>query len=197
MSIMMRARDIPADLLEFFEPVGAGAPDFIKWAPEPLKEGHYAAFPRWLPRLAIQAGTSERGCCPGCGAPWLRVISTRYEPHGDSAKSQVKTTYGERTSGDTDKGKFRPQEMPYGRASKIETTEGWRPSCACGVGQPAVPATVLDCFGGSGTTGIEANALGRHAVLCELQEKYVAIAHKRLSREPVSLFAWQEEAAGG
>ena len=32
--------------------------------PEPLKEAHYAAFPRKLVEPMVKAGTSERGCCP-------------------------------------------------------------------------------------------------------------------------------------
>ena len=43
-----------------------------------------------------------------------------------------------------------------------------------------VGGTVLDPFGGSGTTGLVANNLGRNAVLIELNENYVDIAKKRL-----------------
>ncbi len=34
---------------------------------------HPARFPTEIPRRAIRAGTSDRGCCPQCGAPWKRV----------------------------------------------------------------------------------------------------------------------------
>ena len=40
--------------------------------------------------------------------------------------------------------------------------------------------TVLDPFGGSGTTGLVANNLGRNAVLIELNKDYVDIAKKRI-----------------
>ena len=43
-----------------------------------------------------------------------------------------------------------------------------------------VGGTVLDPFGGSGTTGLVANNLGRDAVLIELNKDYVDIAKKRL-----------------
>ena len=39
---------------------------------------------------------------------------------------------------------------------------------------------VLDPFGGSGTTGLVANQLGREAILIELNKDYVDIAKKRL-----------------
>jgi DNA modification methylase len=38
----------------------------------------------------------------------------------------------------------------------------------------------LDPFGGSGTTGLVANNLGRDAILIELNEEYVEIAKKRI-----------------
>ena len=40
--------------------------------------------------------------------------------------------------------------------------------------------TVLDPFGGSGTTAQVANNLNRNAILCELNSDYVQIAKKRL-----------------
>jgi len=44
-----------------------------------------------------------------------------------------------------------------------------------------VGGTVLDPFGGSGTTGLVANNLGRDAVLIELNKDYVDIAKKRIN----------------
>ncbi|MBI3444398.1 MAG: site-specific DNA-methyltransferase [Magnetospirillum sp.] len=40
--------------------------------------------------------------------------------------------------------------------------------------------TVLDPFGGAGTTGLVADRLGRHAILCELNPEYVAMAERRI-----------------
>ncbi len=40
--------------------------------------------------------------------------------------------------------------------------------------------TVIDPFGGSGTTGLVAQALGRHAILIELNPEYAAMAERRL-----------------
>jgi len=42
-----------------------------------------------------------------------------------------------------------------------------------------VGGTVLDPFGGSGTTGMVANQHGRNAILCELNPAYVELAKKR------------------
>ena len=43
--------------------------------------------------------------------------------------------------------------------------------------------TVLDPFGGSGTTGIVAVNNNRHAVLCELSQEYIDLAKDRINQE--------------
>ena len=37
---------------------------------------HFATFPNELPRRCILAGTSEKGVCSDCGAPWARVVDS-------------------------------------------------------------------------------------------------------------------------
>lgn len=46
-----------------------------------------------------------------------------------------------------------------------------------------VGGTVLDPFGGAGTTGLVADRNGRNAVLCELNPEYAAMAERRLSAD--------------
>lgn len=41
--------------------------------------------------------------------------------------------------------------------------------------------TVLDPFGGAGTTGLVADRLGRNAILCELNPEYAAMADQRIT----------------
>jgi DNA modification methylase len=59
----------------------AGAPDATRgrnlrnvWTivTAPYAEAHFATFPPLLAERCIRAGTSERGCCAACGAPWVR-----------------------------------------------------------------------------------------------------------------------------
>ena len=47
----------------------------IATAPYPAL--HFATFPPKLIEPMILAGTSERGCCPECGAPWERDFADK------------------------------------------------------------------------------------------------------------------------
>ncbi len=38
----------------------------------PRRGDHFAVFPDDIPETCIKAGTSARGCCPGCLNPWVR-----------------------------------------------------------------------------------------------------------------------------
>jgi DNA modification methylase len=52
-----------------------------------------------------------------------------------------------------------------------------------------VNGTVLDPFGGSGTSGEVALEEGRNAILIELNPEYITLAHKRLAGTQLPLFA--------
>jgi len=104
MSIILEAKDIPADLLEYFEPIVNGKSDVFKVATQPFKEAHFATFPPALIEPCILAG------CP-------------------------------------------------------------------------VGGTVLDPFGGAGTTGLVADRLQRDAILIELNPEYAAMAKERITAD--------------
>lgn len=55
---------------------GSGANARSVWTipTEPTPFAHFATWPQELCRRMILAGTSERGCCPTCGAPWRRTV---------------------------------------------------------------------------------------------------------------------------
>jgi DNA modification methylase len=58
-----------------YNPLGRNQRNVWHLGPEPYAEAHFATFPTEIPRRAILAGTSEKGACPDCGAPWKRVAT--------------------------------------------------------------------------------------------------------------------------
>jgi adenine-specific DNA methylase len=65
--------------------------------------------------------------------------------------------------------------------NKVETT-GWRPTCTCPPAEPE-PCTILDPFGGAGTTGLVADRMGRDAILIELNPEYAEMAKRRIEHD--------------
>jgi hypothetical protein len=58
-------------------------------------------------------------------------------------------------------------------------TTGWQPTCTCNAA--IVPATVLDPFGGSGTTAATACALGRNAISIDISTDYIQLQEERIA----------------
>ena len=143
-------------------------------SPEPFSDAHFATFPTEIPRRAILAGTSAKGVCPQCGAPWMRV--TRDSDGYAALPSARRNTKGYASRG-LEAGNRYGSETPG--VTRQTVTTGWQPSCRCDAGEP-IPATVLDPFGGAGTTALAANRNGRHAILCELNPTYADMARRRL-----------------
>ena len=137
-------------------------------SPEPFAEAHFATFPTIIPKRAILAGTSEQGCCPTCGAGWVRVV----EKQEAERRNSERRTPGGQTPNHIARYK--------GDAACQVDTIGWQPSCDCG--RPDVtPCTVLDPFAGSGTSLAVALSLGRRAIGIELNPEYVCLAHRRIA----------------
>jgi DNA modification methylase len=156
-------------------------------ATQPYPGAHFAVFPEALVVPCIKAGTSERGVCPECGAPWERVVEvTRPEGYMESY-ADVDTDYMT-NSGRRGGWEARSLSSIYGTATgTTRETTGWRPSCAHDA-EP-VPAVVLDPFAGSGTVGKVANKLSRRAVLIELNAEYIEQAGTRNQNEVLGLVA--------
>ena len=53
----------------------------------------------------------------------------------------------------------------------------WQRQCNCETNETK-SGTVLDCFGGSGTTGIVADNFNRNSILIELNAEYIEVAKK-------------------
>jgi len=182
------------------------------WAlgPEPYPEAHFATFPTAVPRKAIAASTSERGCCPECGAPWRRVVARQRrldgavpvtgsfsrpdEPFRIPANGigHWRYTTTERTTGwqptcrhydDRYRSEFPQARRPRKREQRHVSADWWR-RVRHQPGKPdwpTVPAVVLDPFAGSGTTLAVARTMGRRAAGVELQDAYLPLIQARVA----------------
>jgi DNA modification methylase len=253
-------------------------------ATQPYPEAHFATFPTSIPERCIKAGTSEKGCCPKCGAPWVRVVEKKVVQNDPIISDDRKDLHGPTYP-------RHRQSIPGGQSlvGYDSSTTGWRPTCKCsgpdleiinsplgngsspdptlltgrkGMSRPRkdvegtrpitrheqreyaeqlkksphleemrqdagmamdhylrtdrsgarpipqdllekwleagwlcrievpeckpptpIPCTVLDPFGGSGTTALVAAKMGRDAVLIELKPEYAEMAAKRIRKD--------------
>jgi len=96
----------------------------------PYRGAHFATFPPALVEPCILAGTSAKGVCPECGAPWERVIERPTPPDSaftgtenvpdDLVKRGWNAAGGKRGSGQ--------KYQNWLNEHPLETT-GWRPTC--------------------------------------------------------------------
>lgn len=140
---------------------------------EPFPDAHFAVFPRRLAELCILAGTSEKGCCPVCGAPWKREVKRERLLDGEATVSGGWPVDGGRRLG--------PQGVGHWRFATRMETVSWRPTCACEKekNDGSDRCVVLDPFGGAGTTTLVAAALGRGSIYIELNPDYTKMALER------------------
>jgi DNA modification methylase len=147
---------------------------------KPYTGAHFAVYPTELIDPCILAGTSEHGNCADCGVAWVRETKNeriarnqldpadiRYRPNNyDGAYADI--------NGKGDAG--------YTQV----VTVGWKQQCACETTN-VVPATVLDPFSGSGTTGVVSLLKGRDYIGIELNPEYAKLSENRIEQE-VGLF---------
>ena len=154
--------------------MGANKRDVWTIATQPYAGDHFATFPEKLVETCILAGTPVHGVCAECGAPWTRMVERSIVPH--DAPNEYGSKNGQRLGQARDS--LRERGGANGNPFDAGTTRGGWPTCAHGA--DVVPATILDPFCGSGTTGVVALRQGRSFLGIELHPKYVALARQRI-----------------
>jgi DNA modification methylase len=151
---------------------------------KPYRGAHFATFPMDLVRPMILASTSERGCCAECGAPLERVVVKGPpcpEPeHRHPEKRLEPGQAGNASAGNMGfrASKLSGKEMGEWKAAHPDETVDWQPTCDH-PSPTTIPCTVLDPFGGSGTTAQVALELGCNAIVRELNAEYIPLIHQR------------------
>lgn len=148
---------------------------------------HFATFTPELPMICIQAGTSQYGVCVHCGAPYKRILKPT------AAYKEILGKGYHDHSQDEEKGMMQGRKRntqnkmrEAGMLAAEYETKGWSPTCFCyGPGEigEVVPATVLDIFGGSGVTAVQASKLGRDFIMIEGNPESVKIIESELSKK--------------
>ncbi len=163
-------------------------------ATQPFSEAHFATYPPALIEPCIQAGTSEKGCCSKCGAPWMRATKLTAPDGREAVVTQGRSAKGPDGKPLIGNNMTHPGEKGSFNATKgvlRREFAGWVAQCECNASM--VQATVLDPFFGAGTTGLVADRLGRNCIGIELNPEYAAIAQRRLNAD-AGLFSEVEAA---
>jgi len=137
---------------------------------------HFAVFPQKLVEPCVKASTSERGVCPACGEPWVRIVEKKWKHQKQSEKMREQDVEGNPMN----RGGHHNDGLPYEGETRLM---GWKQNCDCEPQAP-IPAIVLDPFIGSGTTAIVSKNLGRNFIGIDLSSDYCKMAQKRLSQIP-------------
>ena len=133
---------------------------------KPFKGAHFATFPMDLIEPCVLAGCPEK-ICVDCGKPYERVMQ---KPKQLEVKRGRRAGTDDRLIGGV-LDKYTRENPPIDL--------GLQKQCDCETNETKA-GTVLDPFGGSGTTAQVANDNRRDSILCELSADYIEIAKKRL-----------------
>lgn len=168
-------------------------------ATAPFKDAHFATFPPKLIEPCVKAGTSEKGQCSECGAPWVQEVGRPCASCGGFIPTQGKSCpdcgfindwKAERTpsaafrAADWNKpGSSTPRKLgASGKNASLPAqprlTRDWHPSCSHD--SAPVPQVILDPFAGAGTTGLVATRMDRRFIGLELNPEYAIMARYRI-----------------
>ena len=156
--------------------------------PDHLGVDHFAAFPTEWPRRIIQ-GWSPRGICVECGEGRRPVVDRKPMEFRPSPRNLIrKDEQGTALIGNNAGGTMlSPAETTITGEACACVIHDERHCVLCLSGEhkrelpPTRPAVVLDPFGGTGTTALVAEALGRHGISNDMSADYCRLARWRTS----------------
>lgn len=155
-----------------------GEPMALVVNPKGYKGSHFASYPIRLCEPLILAGTSGKGVCPKCSAPWVRVVKKK-QTGERLVNGEYKMSKGGR------KRCLAPGSEILSTTSAFKTgmwmtpeTVDWKPTCTCNL--DPIPATVLDPFSGSSATGVACKLHNRTYIGIELNPEYVKLGEQRI-----------------
>lgn len=181
-----RDRDFPGDeqtidTKKMCHPNGRNRRDV--WFPPPQEvwvtatansaDDHTAVFQEALVEPMVMAGSSDIGCCSGCGAPWRRKIEV------DSM--EIKSGSKREVFRDASRGRTGRMVISGTMVKGVDRRDvGWEPTCEH-KDAPIDPCVVLDPFNGIGTTGMVAVRRGRRYIGIDLCAGYIVTSHRRIA----------------
>ena len=140
---------------------------------------HFAVYPETLIEPLIKAGCAKE-VCSMCGKPkmpYKEKTGNTYNSHTGEYSDEI-PRQTERKIAKT----LSVSESSVFRTEIIQETKTiWKPTCKCNTS--FIPGTVLDPFGGSGTTALVAKKLGRSAILIDVVPEYTDIMRNRLEMD--------------
>jgi DNA methylase len=134
---------------------------------------HFAAYPTSLPERIIK-GFSPSGICTTCNEPRRPVVEKRLRERNRNVAPERYAVNP--PDGATPADWYANTEF---QGSTEATITGY--ACRCpGTLAPTRPSVVLDVFGGSGTTALVAETLGRTGISLDLSSDYCHLARWRI-----------------
>jgi DNA modification methylase len=134
-----------------------------KLSTQPYKGSHFATFPMALPKKMIESMCPLK-VCTVCDVPSTRIVDAVRT--FDNVTASAGKSEGALHSGG-----------PMGTNWNVTRTDNGFTDCGHDAWRPGV---VLDPFGGSGTTAEAAQAVGRSAILIDLDARNADLAQQRV-----------------